>query len=118
MRMTSAEERQEVAARLKSLIPDVNGMRDLAAYLDCWVGVEDSDVDCLYRVETDRKAAKMTLEKLADLIDPVCHMTNATLNKGFGVWGCICSECGANIEYTRAKSLNYCPHCGARVVND
>lgn len=118
MRMTSAEERQEVAARLKSLIPDVNGMRDLAAYLDCWVGVEDSDVDCLYRVETDRKAAKMTLEKLADLIDPVCHMTNATLNKGFGVWGCICSECGANIEYERANSLNYCPHCGARVVND
>lgn len=118
MATASAEERQEVAARLKSLVLEVNGMRDLAAYLDFWIGVEDSDVDCLYRVKEDRKAAKMTLEKLADLIDPVCHMTNATLNKGFGVWGCICSECGANIEYARAKSLKYCPYCGARVVND
>lgn len=118
MRMTSAEERKEVAARLKSLVPDVNGMRDLAAYLDFWIGVEDSDVDCLYRVKEDRKAAEMTLEKLADLIDPVCHMTNTTLNRGFGTWGCICSACGEQIEYARGKFLDYCPNCGARVVND
>ena len=118
MRMTSVEERQEVTARLKSLIPDVNSMRDLAACLDFWIGVEDSDVDCLYRVETDRRAAKMTLEKLSDLIDPTCRMTNTSSCNGLGMWGCVCSACGANIEYLRAKSLNYCPHCGARVVND
>lgn len=116
--MTSSEERQEVAARLKSLIPEIHSMRDLAAYLDYWIGVEGSDVDCLYRVADDRKAAKMTLEKLADLIDPVCHMTNTSSCGGLGIWGCICSECGANIEYARAKSLNYCPYCGARMVND
>lgn len=56
--------------------------------------------------------------RLADLIDPTCRMTNTSSCNGLGMWGCVCSACGANIEYLRAKSINYCPHCGARVVND
>lgn len=55
---------------------------------------------------------------LADLIDPTCKMTNANLNRGYDIWGCICSACGAHIEYERARSLDYCPHCGARVVHE
>lgn len=66
----------------------------------------------------DETGLRKGMWHLADLIDPTCRMTNTSSCNGLGMWGCVCSACGANIEYLRAKSINYCPHCGARVVND
>jgi len=58
------------------------------------------------------------LERLADLIDPTCHMTDSMWDDGECTWGCICSACGARIEHEYASDIDYCPRCGARVVDD
>lgn len=58
------------------------------------------------------------LNRLADLIDPTCHMVDSEWDNGECTWGCICQECGSKFEHKRAIYLNYCPNCGARVVRD
>lgn len=62
--------------------------------------------------------SKAILERLADLIDPTCHIVDSEWDNGECTWGCICKECGAKFEHERAAFLNYCPSCGARVVRD
>lgn len=39
-------------------------------------------------------------------------------DNGERTWGCVCSSCGAHIEHTRGCFLDYCPHCGARCIDD
>ena len=51
---------------------------------------------------------------VADLIDPTCILQDATWDDGTCTWGCICSACGAKLEYEHAQDLAYCPDCGAR----
>lgn len=51
---------------------------------------------------------------LADLLDPTCTIENATWVDGTYRYGCICSACGAKLEYEYAQDLAYCPKCGAR----
>ena len=112
--MTS-DERIEIAERLRAAAKTKSNSAD---YL--WKRLEiavngwqfGAVVDESYVFDND------VLARLADLIDPTCEMTNTSSCNGLGMWGCVCSACGANIEYLRAKSINYCPHCGARVVND
>ena len=57
-------------------------------------------------------------ERLADLIDPTCEMTDASWDNGECTWGCICSACDAHIEHEQGRFLDYCPSCGARVVSE
>ena len=57
-------------------------------------------------------------DRLADLIDPTCHMVDSKWDNGECTWGCICKECGSRFEHKRAAYINYCPRCGARVVRD
>lgn len=54
------------------------------------------------------------VERLADMIDPTCILQDATWDDGTCKWGCICSACGAHLEYEYAQDLAYCPECGAR----
>ena len=55
--------------------------------------------------------------RLADLIDPTCHIVedNSTDETNY-----VCSSCGnfGSEEAQLLNSFNYCPVCGARVVRD
>jgi hypothetical protein len=66
----SSEERREVAARLKACVPEINGTLDFAMFLNHWIGVGNVNVDGQFSVKSDRRTVEMTLEKLADLIEP------------------------------------------------
>ena len=52
------------------------------------------------------------LERLADLIDPTCHKVIPSEIEGY----VFCSKCGAEIGEHGVP--NYCPNCGARVVDE
>lgn len=73
-----------------------------------------------------------TLTRLADLIDPTCHMsweygngdddTEEYMEEIAGTHedtvACHCHSCDEVFRYDRNVIPNYCPHCGARVVRD
>ncbi len=111
MTAQTSDERREVAARLRSCAQDVNGTRDFAMYLSHWVGFDGvtDDEGKHFTIAADRREAELTLERLADLIDPVCHMVIPDETEGY----VFCSNCGAEIgEYSVP---NYCHNCGHRV---
>lgn len=59
--------------------------------------------------------------RLADLIEPeerTCRMHDANWDDGQCTWGCICSKCGAKHEHERSGWMNFCPNCGARVIQE
>lgn len=64
--------------------------------------------------------------RLADLIDPTCEVVGVPDNEEFMirvVSGFTCKKCGHTALVNRdcgkwEDPLNYCPNCGARVVND
>ena len=70
--------------------------------------------------------------RLADLIDPTCHMSwecgngdddtkEYMANIAFtpeDTVACHCHECDEVFRYDRVIIPNYCPACGARVVRD
>lgn len=72
------------------------------------------------------------LNRLADLIDPTCHMsweygngdddTDEYMEEIAGTHedtvACHCHECDEVFRYDRGIIPNYCPSCGARVVRD
>ena len=74
----------------------------------------------------------LALERLANLIDPTCHMSweygngdddtdeymeEIALTHEDTV-ACHCHECDEVFRYDRGIIPNYCPACGARVVRD
>lgn len=66
----------------------------------------------------DELALRDGMRRLADLIDPTCHV------RGFGhpdefrvVKGCSVCHRGW-YEDVFGRPYRYCPHCGARVVDD
>lgn len=75
---------------------------------------------------------KPALERLADLIDPTCHMsceygngddeTDEYMEEIFctpeDTVACHCHSCDEVFRYDRNVIPNYCPNCGARVVRD
>lgn len=59
------------------------------------------------------------LERLADLIEPeerTCTLKKARWDDGSCTWGVICSVCGHKHEHQLEGVWNYCPACGARMV--
>ena len=70
------DERREVAARLRHCARDVNGTRDFSMYLSHWVGFDGitDDKGNPFTIQANRRKAELTLEKLADLIDPTCEV--------------------------------------------
>jgi hypothetical protein len=41
---------------------------------------------------------------------------DARWDEGHCTWGCVCSACGARHEHMHTTAMNYCPNCGAEVV--
>lgn len=97
----TSEERREVAERLR------------ATKAECeergypWL-VEDL-LQAL-GFETYEDGDDGIFDRLADLIDPTC--TSVLVKDGLAVWR-KCSMCGEPLD----SHANYCPNCGARVVN-
>lgn len=59
----------------------------------------------------------LALERLADLIDPTCHIKE-TIEDGRTMY--VCSNCNSckSADKKQFSKFNYCPVCGARVVRD
>ena len=106
--MVTNEERRAVAARIRELRKHAWDESSVFDLLGC--AVEECGLD-----DTDQLFAR-----LADLIEPeperTCRMRDAHWDDGRRTWGCICSECGAKHERKSGKWMNYCPNCGAKVV--
>lgn len=95
----TSEERREVAARLRQ-----------ASHTDA-----DFDLTIAIAIlDTIGEVHRPIAAVVADLIDPTCILKDATWDDGTCTWGCICSACGAKLEYEHAQDLAYCPDCGAR----
>ena len=45
-----------------------------------------------------------------------CQLKRANWDDGTCTWGCICSACDAHLEHETGIGYNYCPICGARIV--
>ena len=52
--------------------------------------------------------------RLADLIDPTCHMKPNYVSPFDDPQWFMCDKCGNDTEQLE----NYCPYCGARVVSE
>ena len=107
--MPTNDERREVAARLRRL----SGHREVdKEFVHEALG--------LYMGECVDGYDPVSVSKLAELIEPeerTCHMRDASWDDGQRTWGCICSECGAKHEHKRSGWMNFCPNCGAMVVD-
>lgn len=106
------EERREVAQRIRNYLKTYQSptWRDLFLIV-----FGDSENYSKYRLY-------MILDHLADLIEPeperTCkkrnHNTNCDYMKCFS-----CSQCNAGwFEDINDKPFSYCPHCGAKVVEN
>ena len=118
--MVTDDERREVAGHIRQIdcsgftahsMDDGDGRSLLCAYIAEAAGVGHAP----YYFD-----AKPLCDRLADLIEPgperTCRMRDAHWDDGRRTWGCICSECGAKYERKSGKWMNYCPNCGAKVV--
>ena len=112
--MATSEERREVAARMRMCAKTTNGTRDFNMCLSHWVGIDGvtDDKGNLFSIQADRREAELTLERLADLIDPTCTAPLGEHEHGWLTREC--SECG----YTIKTGDRYCPGCGARLVSE
>lgn len=100
--MTSQEERREVAERLRKASAHRQSIRCYAVDKALGLWYDDSYFGSVFASES--------VLRLADLIDPTCHVIIPNEMDG----ECFCSECGALLgEYGYTM---YCPSCGARVV--
>lgn len=114
--MPTSDGRREVAARLRLCARETNGTSDFAMYLNHWVGVGNANVGGQFSVKSDRKTAEMTLETLADLIDPTCEMVVKNGHACCGRCGHkLADECEVEEDYYEFRP--FCPDCGARVTN-
>lgn len=120
--MSSENERREVAKRLRFCAKTTNGTFELAIGLSHWVGVDEvaDDQGNPFSVQADRREAELTLEKLADFIDPTCHVVGTILqdwSDGSTVYIHELS-CGHTRETSLPEPPHYCDECGARVVGE
>ena len=107
------DERREVAAKLRELVAD---------WFDDGEFYDRGEVEDVLGLATDDGAwyEAAGVRRLADLIEPeerTCRMRDASWDAGQRTWGCICSECGAKHEHKRSRWMNFCPNCGAMVVD-
>lgn len=49
--------------------------------------------------------------------EKTCNMRDSQWDDGQCVWGCKCTECGRKFTYESGITWNYCPNCGAKVVD-
>ena len=101
--MPTNDERREVAVKLRDMACRTN---------PSWPALMEA-LGCPGRA--------VAVQYLADLIEPeerTCRMHDANWDDGQCTWGCICSKCGAKHEHKRSGWMNFCPNCGARVIQE
>lgn len=118
--MPTDDERREVAARLRELAEDYD--EKVPAWSVIASGYLPTPIDDVFMACGLGRAVHATeiCGRLADLIEPeerTCRMRDASWDAGQRTWGCICSECGAKHEHKRSRWMNFCPNCGAMVVD-
>ena len=47
-----------------------------------------------------------------------CQLKQASWDDGTCTWGCICTACDAHLEHETGYGYNFCPICGAKVVDE
>ena len=103
--MPTNEERREVAARLRKNEPSSFG-----SLFDVWREIA-------LAVNPSGGSYKTLPLELADLIEPEPERTCRDLGGEYGTnceaYDFGCSECGFGCDIPQP---NYCPHCGAKVV--
>nr|DAY03062.1 MAG TPA: DNA-directed RNA polymerase [Caudoviricetes sp.] len=111
--------REEVAEKLRRIEEDVD-YETAFMEIDTIIGTKDN------------YSFSFFFNRLADLIDPTCHMsweygngdddTEEYMEEIAGTHedtvACHCHECDEVFRYDRGIIPNYCPNCGARVMRD
>lgn len=100
----TSEERREVAERLRKCGAELSILG-----ADCETGfhVIDKVIGCREEDSWER-----FLARLADLIDPTCEVKDD--NRWTSDFAYVCRACGEH--FSTCDKPNYCPGCGARVV--
>ncbi len=106
----TSDERREVAARLRDDCPGYSTEYDFFLHA-LGMSREEGRGPCDW-TEVHKR--------LADLIDPTCHLVGTTLQTWTDGTHAFYHElsCGHTCETVWAKPPEYCPECGARVVSD
>ena len=101
MTAPTSDERREVAARLRKT-------RGIMAFVEA-LGIDPDGDWCWTDVS----------RRVADLIDPTCEVEAiATMDWPEGTGTTVYEfSCGHSCETTRPVAPDYCPRCGARVVD-
>lgn len=115
-----SDERREVAKRLRFCAKTTNGTIEFSIGLSHWVGIDrvTDDQGNLFSAKADRREAELTLEKLADLIDPTCHVVS-TISQDWSDGSTVYVHelsCGHTCRTDWPEPPAYCAECGARVV--
>lgn len=100
----TSDERREVAARLR------NDGRALDA-IDAPLELASLTLDDALGIDHMRSWCDV-FERLADLIDPTCEVKDD--NRWTSDFAYVCNSCGEH--FSTCDKPNYCPGCGARVV--
>lgn len=102
--MPTSDERRELAARLRKCGAELS---ILGADCDTAFHVIDKVIGCREEDSWER-----FLARLADLIDPTCTVKDD--NRLMSDFAYVCCACGEH--FSTCNKPNYCPNCGARVV--
>ena len=113
------EERQRIAAKLRKTEIEKLSTYEYSTHLDEAVG------ECVRLVSGHEILVKRGLDRLADFIEPeperTCRMKKKESKYVLSGWW-ECSECGIVYppcdEEIALWALQYCPHCGAKVVKN
>ena len=106
--------REEVAKKLREagerLDKEAPSNLTAAAYTTLFELLESAGI-------RDNNSYSDVFNRLADLIDPTCHLVEVDDE---GKTSYVCSSCGnfGSEEVQLLDSFNFCPVCGARVVRD
>lgn len=101
------EERHEVAERLRNLTPSKQVHPDYTPWY--------TDICGAIGGEKEKWLGILALaERLADLIEPVCHDFGGEEGTNGEGYDFTCSACGWCGDVT---DPNYCPYCGARLAS-
>lgn len=111
--MKTSDERLDVAENLRG-VADYPGYE--IRYMEQFIAELRETVFCDVCSDADYSEI---FQRLADLIDPTCHLdlTDVETYGNVKVRIYECSRCGRSCEEIYGK-YERCPHCGAREVND